>query len=349
MRLIQNVKGLSKLALTLLLLVSFVMGATVSYIWTMGFYSPLEFQLPDLSLSIEKVEFFVEDATYFNVTVLNPSFSSSSARVDQIKVSVDDKIYSVAMVEPALPQELEPGDSVEFKSFWNWGNYTVAQSIEVIVLVHEGSGANLEKQTPFVNFTVVQVNFDPSVSARNFTVTLRSMLSVNVTKFLLEGVEITEVAPSLPHTLDPDVPFNFTLSRDWTDLQDRTVVVDVETLQGYRAHKIEKLPLMVLEIIAPKFDETDRSHFNLSVLNAPTSPAPVDISEVIIRVGSDITILNSTQWTASPSARLEPSIEPTRLVCSWDWSPLNQGDTVTIVVSTLQGFQTPPFETVPLP
>lgn len=78
MRLIHDIKGISKLVLILLRLIDFVLGALLSYIWTMGGYAPPEFHLPSqANVTIEKVELDVQNARFFNVTALNPSYSPS--------------------------------------------------------------------------------------------------------------------------------------------------------------------------------------------------------------------------------------------------------------------------------
>lgn len=150
MRLIHDVKGISKFFFLLLLLVSFIVGALLSYIWTMGFYAPQEFHLPSKThLTIEKVEFDAENALSFNFTVLNPSYSRSSVAVERVMVSTSNgSLYNVENIEPSL-SSLAPGHSQTFKAYWNWQDYA-GQVVNVIVLVEDGSGAAFQQTTPFM-------------------------------------------------------------------------------------------------------------------------------------------------------------------------------------------------------
>lgn len=149
MSLIKGTKGISKLALTILLFISFILGATVSYVWAVGFYTSSEFQLPSkTNITIENVHFPQENATFFNVTVLNPSYSRSKATVQQIQVQTEDGLlHNIVSTVPQLPKELAIGESKTFNTFWNWSDYT-NQRIKVMVFISEGSGATTEAQIP---------------------------------------------------------------------------------------------------------------------------------------------------------------------------------------------------------
>lgn len=149
MRLIHDVKSISKLILILLLLGSFIIGALLSYIWTMGFYASGEYHLPSKSnITIENVEFFAEDATFFNVTLLNPSYSLSTVKIDKIIVSTNDGLFHNATgTLPSLPHDIAPSNSQTFKTYWNWANYT-GQTVNVIAFVAEGSGATFKASIP---------------------------------------------------------------------------------------------------------------------------------------------------------------------------------------------------------
>ena len=245
MRLIHVVKGISKLILILLLLGSFIVGALLSYIWTMGGYAPSELHLPSqANVTIESVDFYAENATFFNVTLLNPSYSPSAIAIEQILVATNDGLlHKVTNALPSLPSTLNTSDSQTFKAYWNWANYT-GQTVNVIAFVAEGSGPTLQKRTPLMNLTIASVNFDPAISATNFTVTVQSMGSqtfMNITRMTLNGEDIA-VSPLLPYTLDVNASATFTLTRAWSDLQDENATVNVETLQGFTAHKSQIVP-----------------------------------------------------------------------------------------------------------
>lgn len=343
-RLSQNFKGISKLALILLLLISFAVGSLLSYVWTMGYYAPSEYHLPkQANVAIENVYFPLGDALSFNVTVLNPSYSSNIT-IEQIKVETPDgKLHDT--MTPSLPTPLARSTSQTFRSFWNWGNYT-GQTVRLHVFASEGLGSNVRAITPFMNFSVVSVNFDPSVSAKHFNITVQNAGSptfVNITKILVNGVEVsTEPTLATPYGLTnasdvPPVKFMLRPPEGWAALNGSGVLIAVQTLQGYTTpYKTWTAPRVVLSIIDVSFDAAiSFDHFNITVLNTGISAADVDIGEVIVYVAGNLTQIQN--WTAFPSPKLERNI-PARIFCTWDWRAY-RGQEVAITVVTVQGFQ----------
>ena len=343
MRLIKNGIGISKLVIILLLLISFLLGAVLSYIWTMGFYAPSEFNIPSqTNLTIENVQFYTQSATFFIVTLLNPSYSPSKATVQQIKVETEDGLlHSIVSTTPPLPQDLARGESQTFKSVWNWGDYA-NQKIKVMAFIAEGSGATFETTAAFMNLTIAKVLFEPAVTVTRFNVTLESMnspISLDIDKILVNRTEVGIRLPqTLPFTLNPNASVTFTLNRDWRDLQNKTVTVEVNTAQGYRALKpVSAPPPVVLTIENVVFNNaTSTQHFNITVHNGAYSPASVNITDVTVSVqGTTVTITNIS---LIPSEPLQPN-SSVIVVVYWDWSGYQgKSITVTINVNTSQGF-----------
>jgi len=337
MRLIHDVKGVSRLVLILLLLIDFVLGALLSYMWTMGGYAPREFHLPSrANVTIESVEFYVEDATFFNVTLLNPSYSPSAVAIEQILVSTNDGLlYKATNTQPSLPSTLTSGNSQTFKAFWNWANYT-GQTVNVIAFVADGSGATFQKITPSMNLTIASVNFDPTVSATNFTVTVQSMGSqtfMNLTRITINGEDIT-VSPFLPYTLNVNASATFILTRTWSYLQGESATVNVETLQGFTAQKSQVVP-EVLKVSSIIFHPTNTSSFILIVQNVATPQISLDISQIMVNVQGETVIIESVVPALPYLLQQDPEI----FTCSWNWSNYaEQGVKATVTVYTLQGF-----------
>ena len=340
MKLAQNLKGISKLAFLLLMVIFFLLGGIFSYIYTMGFYAPGEFNVPSHSLAIEDVHFSPENAFVFNVTVLNPSYSASNAIIDRIKVSTSDgRLHSINYTLPELPLPLSPGKSQTIRNSWDWGNYT-GQTLEVYVLTVGSSGATVKAKAAFMNFSVTDVNLDPSLSVNNFNITVQnagSSTPVNITKILVNGTAVSTV-PNLtpPYTLTNATdapPVQFTLMKNWTDLQGKTVSIEVQTSQGYRAFKnVNAPPPTVLRVTDVDFNVNYTDRFNVTVQNTESSPRKfVDISEIKLLTETVTIVPNASlpqklQWNSSIT-----------LTCFWNWSSY-EGKNVTIVVLTLQGF-----------
>jgi len=355
MRLIHNLRGVSGLILIVLLLVSFIVGALLSYIWTMGSYAPQEFHLPSLAnVTIEKAEFFAENATFFNVTVLNPSYSRSPAKIEHILMSTEDgALLKATSTVPSLPHELTPGSSQTFQASLTWGNYT-GQTVNVIALVADGSGATFQARTPFMNLTVSSVDFYPGVSVTYFNVTIEStgaptfvdIKTITVNRVLVPPLG---VAPALaPYRLQPNSSVTFRLERNWTDLQGKPVTVVVNTLQGYSAEsRAVTAPTVVLSIPISGlvFNLTDTLHFNVTIHNG-ASPAKVDISQVTVSIPTQVTVTITGNMTSPPLPQpLQPNSD-VLLTCSWDWSGYH-GQNATVTVKTLQGFVTSAEVTIP--
>jgi len=338
MRLIHSVKGISKLILLLLLLIAFVVGALLSYIWTMGFYAPQVFHLPSqANITLEKAEFYAENATFFNVTILNPSYSPEEVAVEQILVSTNDGLlHKVPMTFPSLPYTLTPGNFQTFQSYWKWADY-VGQTVDVIALVQEGTGSTVEANTPLMNLTVASINFDASVSATNFTVTVQSTGSqtfMNITEMRLVGKDV-EVSPSLPYTLEAGASATFTFTYNWSDIQGENATVSIETLQGFTAKKTQLAP-EVLKILSPVFDVANTTSFNITVQNVATLQVSLNISQIKVDVQGETVIIENV--VPQLPYLLEPNSE-VPLTCSWNWSEYQgKGVKATVTVYTQQGF-----------
>ena len=341
MRLVRNVKALSNLVLVLLLVISFLLGATLSYIYTLGFYASSEYMLPSQNtVALQSVNFLTENATFFTVTIFNPTFSPSAVNVQKIEVVTEDgKVHGT--FTPGLPLSLEVGGLRVLQSFWNWGNYT-GQSVLINVRAENGLGSNLLASTPSMNLSILSVDFDPSVTAHNFTITVQnsgSPIAVNVTRVLVNGFEsLTDPSLSKPLGLSnatDATPVTLIVGHSWVDFQGQSVTISVETLQGYTAYRTVTGPIVTSAIsLNAIFDVMNTNQFNVTVLNA-FSGATLDVNEVTVSVGGNITRIQN--WTAYPSTKLEPFIQTT-IVCIFDWNGY-RNQSVIVTVGTVQGFQ----------
>ena len=251
MRLIRNAIGISKLIIILLLLISAIVGAVLTYMWTEGYYQSIGFRiLETAAVTITNVAFDSQDPTFFTVSILNPSISPSSVTVTQIMVSTEDEtLHSVTAVAPPLPVTLSISKSKTLKCVWNWTDYT-GEDIKVHIVIADGSGSNLEKTTPLVKLTIPDVVFDSTISLTSFNVTVQNSASsatdVDVARIIVNVNEITEEIDvtnlELPYTLTKDSTVTFVCSWNWTNYQGMTVEVTVHTLQQFQASTSTKIP-----------------------------------------------------------------------------------------------------------
>jgi len=346
LRIIKNVKAISKLAIILLLLMAGTVGAILSYMLVMGYYVSIGFRVPDkTSIAVTNAIFPAENATMFNVTILNPSFSPSNANVTRIEVITEENnVYVTNILRPETPYSMKPGSLENFTCLWNWSNYT-NREVRIAVFLAEGSGATFRTRTPPMELIVTSAYFNATVSTAYFNLTVQNHWSsatyVNVTGISVtmeNGTSqvISGVIPSLPHTLYPSNSTTFICPWDWTNYRSKSVTIAVYTLQGYRAYYTQVTPpRVILTITEALFNATDMTRFNVTVQSSELSSINVNIINITVTT-EDGTIHNITYTTPPLPNVLSPTSSVT-FTCTWNWTDY-QGQNVTITVCTLEGY-----------
>lgn len=143
-----------KIFFAITLIAAFIAGAFLSYIWTVGYYVSLGLKVPEKPvISIYNFAISVENPTFFNISILNPSFSPGKVEILGIYVLTGDNlIHKITLMDPRISSEgytLDIGASETFRCFWNWTKYA-GQSITVVVLVKDGSGGSLNTKLPLI-------------------------------------------------------------------------------------------------------------------------------------------------------------------------------------------------------
>lgn len=246
MKLIRNAVGISTFIYILLLLVAAIVGAILSYMWTMGYYISLEAQVPETpSITITDVNFDPEDPTFFNLTLLNPSFSPFSVSTTQVMVSTEDGVLEDVAVLPTLPQELSIGESKTLRCSWNWANHT-DETVKIHVFVTDGSGATFQAKTHLVEIVITEAVFNSTISLTHFNITVQnsasSVAAITISNITVDTTSVENVTPILPYTLFPNSSVSLMCSLNWTDYQGMEVAVKVDTLQGYTAYRAQTIP-----------------------------------------------------------------------------------------------------------
>jgi hypothetical protein len=353
MWLTHNLKGISRTIWVLLLLISFILGALFSYVYTIGYYAPSEFRIPERSyVAIQDVEFSKQDTHFFNVTVLNPFYSPSDVNITRIEARTtdDNLVHVITDTSPPIPFLLQKGNLQTFRATWNWANYTgirlpyTDRPVEIRVFLEDGTGAILELKRPLTRLIMTEIAFNQSININHFNVTVQNLESsetyVNITAFIIEGNKVSadKVIPQLPYTLNPgDTPVEFQCFYNWTDLMGQSVLIGVDTYEGYIATATVSLPEPVtLEISQVIFNATiSTERFNITVTNHANSSTYVDIDRITLAVGQEAAV-NVTQSIPNLPLRLD-SNESALIDCTWTWSTYS-GQLATITVYTSQGF-----------
>lgn len=363
MRLVQNALGISKFILILLLLISAIVGGVLSYMWTEGYYQSRGFQILEAAtVTITNVAFDSQDPTFFDLTLLNPSISPSSANIAQIMVSTEDGVlHDITTVTPPLPVKLSISESKTLKGIWNWTSYS-DENVDILVFLAEGSGATYQTTTPFVDLTIIDVVFNSTISVSHFNVTVQNSAS-SVTDFDVAGItvtvdgtteEITVTNLELPYTLNPNSTVTFMGSWNWTPSQGKTVVVTVRTLQELEISTSTKIP----EVVCPPTGEVRDFFLTAWVAafnytepsgNNPTLSANVCENISITILGKDskhnIAIYApgtpiGDMYLGSPSAIVRSADVTPGQTASITWTPTATGTYIYVCeyhVSTMRG------------
>jgi len=344
-----NKKAVSTIILIILILCSAVFGALLSYMWVMGnFYLEPE----TVNLVITQVDFPVDHADYFYVTVMNPSHSPSGTNITEIYFTVegDNKLYNVTDTSPkSLPITLEKGTSKTIKCLTNWGEFA-GKTIAVHVSATNASGAEASAETKFVKLEAT-TRFNATVSCKQFNVTItndpQSAINLTVTNIKVDLLPI-ENASLLPDDQNVTFPMNLFNGTsvslrclyNWENFKNPTV--RVETSEGYYAEASTNATASVLLLATDAvFNETKTDELDITVFNSEDSSTPVDISNI------DLTYSNGTKYyingsLASPS--LPHTLQRNSNVtfrCVWSWRDYWDKN-VSITVYTRQGYTSVP-------
>ncbi len=353
MRPTQNARALSRLSLTLLLLVTLIIGALLSYLWAIGYYESLDIQVPEVpTITVTNTTFVPQDANFFNITILNPSFSPSDTEITKIAVSTKRGVlHMVTDVYPSLPHKLKRSSSETFRCSWNWANYT-GEALQIFVFVQDGSGATFQAVTPLVDL-IIKVDFDPTISSKRFNMTIQNSASsatyINFTDIAIDGRSIPpeNTTISIPYTLHPDESTSFTIMWDWTDYQGKDVTFAVHTLQRYVAYATQTVPSTVnLKITQILFNTDDTRHFNVTLQNYETSLTHVNVTRIAITLEN-----RTTEEVIEVSPPLNYTLQTNTSVtfeCAWDWTNYREKN-VTITIYTLEGYVTSLTQKTPPP
>jgi len=344
-----NKKAVSTLILAILILCSAVFGAFLSYMWVMAnFYLEPE----TVDLVITNVDFPVDHADYFYVTVMNPSHSPFGTNITEIYFTVegDNKLYNVTSTYPEeLPIHVEKGTSKTIRCDENWGEFA-GKAIVVHVSATGGSGAAASAETKFVKLEL-ETKVNATVSCKQFNVTIKndpqSAINLTLTNIKVEG-EAIENASLLPDDQNVTFPVNLVKGTsvslrclyNWEHFKGPKV--RVETSEGYYAEASTTATATVLLLTTDAvFNETKTDELDITVFNSEESSTLVDISNI------DLTYSNGTKYSINGSLT-SPSF-PHRLQtnstvtfrCVWSW--IDYWDkNISITIYTRQGFTSVP-------
>ena len=346
MKLAQDISAISKLLLILLLLLAMIIGSIFSYLLLAGYYLNLDIRVPEnTTLSIVDVSLNMQNAETFNITIINPTYSPTEAKITEISVATEDnEIHTIMTVNPELPYELDKGQEETFVCHWNWGDYA-GETLKVIIIVEDGSGAVYEIETASVGLEISSAIFT-TTDTQHFNVTIKnpaaSASDLDVTKITVTmengtDVNIRETTPSIPKTLLTNTSTTFVCSWNWKYYRGMNATINVYTSQGYEFHRTETTPKPAqLSITDAVFDSSALSSFSITVKNSENSIVAANLTLVEIMF-EDYTTEEVSVESPPDLPYTLPIGDTVTLKCLWDWSD-HRGETVGIYVKTPEGY-----------
>jgi hypothetical protein len=281
----------------------------------------------------------------FTVTVLNPTYSPTEAKIAEILVATEDnRVHKILGINPQLPAILDKGQEETFNCAWNWGDYT-NEILKIIVIVEDGSGAVYEAETASAALEVTSAVFT-TADTQHFNVTIRnpeaSTFDFNVTKITVTMENKTEfnvrqITPSIPKLLGVNTYNTFKCTWDWTYYRGMNATVTVYTSQGYAFHRTDTTPKQAqLTITDARFATSDTNSFNITVKNSENSIAVANLTKVEVLLSDGTTQEVSVQ--SPPELPYDLPIGDTvTLKCLFDWSE-KRTETIAITVKTPEGY-----------
>jgi len=348
----KSVRAVSTLIAILLIVIAAIFGGLISYMWAIApFYATPK----NVGIAVTGVNFQVNHGDYFDVTVLNPSFSQGETNITSVFLAVQNQssIFNMTDISPALPLSLAQGASTTIRCYYNWGRYA-GENMTVTVFPLGGTGASFPVQTQFVSMTANGF-FNATQSVEYFYVSVQndpqSAINLTLRSVTLDTTAISVVVSSsnvtLPMSLNIGQTVVLQCFYDWEGHSAPDLIVG--TQEGYTAESEQNVSASALvQVSDVQFNETDPTRISVTLTNSPESATPVDISNVTIAYinetdGINVTnIINGNISNPALPYPLEINSSST-FDCQWNWTdPVYRNIAITLTANTSQGFVSQP-------
>lgn len=347
-------KGVSALVLTLLILVSAILGGLAAYMFTIAAF----IEIPKgTTVTITGVYFDKENASSFKVGVMNPSYSSGNATIVQLAITTPgtSEIYNISDTQPQTLNRLVIGKGESLNITCSevlrdgadvtWGQIAgefAGQSIMVHVFSIDAPAANMIATLPNVMLNVTKTYFDSKVSFKTFNITVtnppESESNLTIKYLSVAGIELgkNDSTPKLPQPISIDESVTFMCNASWHGLINATITIFTE--EGYLFLKSLGLPEAYASIQNVTFNEDYTDYFNVTVVNFAESANYVNVTKVVW------TLENGTIEERDCSALgIMPNSTATFML-DWNWREY-RGKSVDVTAYLLQDFETDTFTT----
>jgi hypothetical protein len=293
-------------------------------------------------LIITDAFFPLDQAGYFNLTVMNPTHSlTTNITGIYIRATGNTTVQPVTDTYPeTLPITIDRATSKTIVCVENWSPFA-GNSITVGIITSDNTGTSKTVITQFVGLeTTTDIN--PFVSSKQFNITVAnpsdSILNLTLSNVLVNQVPVLSATPTLPLNLTVGSNVKVQCTFDFEGLSDP--VIRVETAQGYYAdlstNVVAKLGWYVTQVL---FNVANPEDMNITVFNPDTASTYVDINKIELVYGNTTSYINGSLTNPSfvPYYRLKPGDTVTFGNCTWNWGSY-RSQNVTVNVYDLQEF-----------
>ncbi len=352
----RRARAVTTLITLLLMLISLIFGAIISYLWVLAPFS----DMPQNAtwVIVEEVDFPLADANHINVTLHNLLNSVSDVNITTIRISVEatSAQYFVTASTPLMPYLLARGNSTTFNCETNWGDFE-GQVVRVEPVVTNASIVSKLVVVPKVELTLTpEFNADETVNSFNLSVAnaADSVTNVTLTSILfsttLASETINQTTPSLPYVVAPGENITFVCTAYWGSMLGRNATIEIATAEGFApTNTTSELPGASLYVNDVVFGNQDSSYFNLSIGNFLGSTTAAVLSQVNLTLSNGTVITPSTLPALNtPFPVLVGPNSTTNIRVEWNWTSY-RNQSVTVSTYTKQGITVPSVSAVTPP
>jgi hypothetical protein len=338
LRVQKDIKAVSTLLAVLLILAAAILGGLVSYMWAI---SPFYATPNNVSLAITSANFPVYHANYFDVTVLNPSYSPSGTNITSIYLNIAGEagLFNVTETDPPLPVSIDSGASTTIRCIFDWSSYA-GSNITVNVSPVNGNGGFLTVQPAFVKLGAsTYFNATESVEYFNMTVINDASSAINLTlsSVTIDSDPVSALSITLPRVLNKGGSVSFRCFYDWQGHPKPDVVA--VTQEGYTAEVQRDVGASaLLQVASVQFNETNPGQISVTLSSSPESATPVDIANITIVHGNVTDVINGNLSNPPLPYPLDMNSSIT-LNCAWNWADERYRNvSIGVTAFTNQGF-----------
>jgi len=347
-----NLKGVSTLAIILLMIISAIIGGLLSYMFTIALFSTIP---EKTTVTITDVYFDGENARSFKISVLNPSYSPANATVTRIALSLKGgpELYYIVATEPPIENGIviQKGETLNITCLnaqrdsanVSWGRLAgefAGENITVHVFSPDSTAANIEASLPFVKLHIIDTDFDSKVSFSRFNVTIsndvNSETNLTINEIMVGGIGSMkdDISPTLPTVIANGTYVHFNCTGSWRNLMETTLTVSTE--EGYVFSQDVELPRVTTTVENVIFNEDHTDHFNVTVFNSAESTNYVNVTKIAGTL-EDGTIIEANY----SSVDIAPNSTCT-FKFDWNWTGYRE-KRINVTAFFLQDFETDIF------